>query len=167
MRQCEVHSTTLVATAAEQLYTFVEFTLLLKVLGTLDHDLLRAHKRHRHDLLIEVVILRESDRVCKSTTLTVVENCICDVTFLFKVSCNVEASLGVGAAECDLSRCEDIPYSTEHADARAVVLSFTVHLESFLDEALSFQVLCPPLVELRVSLRVHEVLQALWHVQHG
>lgn len=71
----------------------------------------------------------------------------------------------VGAAKSDLSGFLDVTDGTEHTNAAPVVLSFAVHGEGLRDQALTLQVLGPPLEECGVSLSIYEVLKPVWHVE--
>jgi hypothetical protein len=55
----------------------------------------------------------------------------------------------------------------KHANATSKVLSFSVELKGFVDDALSFKVLSPPLVKGRFSLTNNKLLETIDHVQRG
>lgn len=162
MGESQVHRSSLITTTWVKLNTFVVFTLLFEVLGWLNHNLLGAHHRHRHNLLIEVIFFGQTNSMGQPTRLRVVEDRIRNVTLTFKVPSDCEAGLRVTGWKRDLGCCKDISNAAEHSHTAAEVLSLSVHLKSFLYETLSLEVLGPPFVQSRVPLWVNKVLKSLW-----
>jgi len=91
----QVHSSPFVATFGIELDGLINFALLLEILCTLDLDLLRGLKRHHHDLLVKVRLLREADSMVQTTRPTVEHDCLTDIVYRLVVARKIETSLRI------------------------------------------------------------------------
>jgi hypothetical protein len=73
----------------------------------------------------------------------------------------MEASLRVVGLQSNLQSAGDISEHTEETNNTSEILGLFVKAKGFLKHALSFEVLSPPLIELRLSLALDECLKSI------
>lgn len=71
----------------------------------------------------------------------------------------MEAAVRVVRLESYLESRLDITDHAEKSDNASEVLSLLVEAKRVVEQALGFEVLCPPLEKLGVSLALHELLE--------
>ena len=152
------HSLSFVSSTTVKLNAFVKFTLLFKVLGTLNHYLFRGHKWHSHDLLIKVVLFGQSDRMMQALRFTEVKYRVWNIAFSFKMSRHREACLWIVTRHSNLSCTFNVTCGTENSYTATKILGLLIHFKSLLVQALPFKILSPPFEQSGVFLGNYKVL---------